>query len=580
MSGGGRRLAAVLIADIAGYTRLVEQDTDATVAAWKAARADVIEPAIAANSGRIVKLTGDGFLAEFPAVQDAVQCSLDMQKQLITSSLNFRMGVNLGDVVDDGHDIHGEGVNIAARIEALAEEGGISISGDVFSQVRNRIDALYTDLGEHQVKHVSHPIRVYSVHHNDSDEKVPKPAQIPGNPSEKASIAILPFDNLSNDPEQEYFADGMTEDIMTALSKNRWLLVSARNSTFVYKGQTVSVRQVANDLGADFVLEGSVRKAGNRVRVSAQLIDASDGNHIWAERYDRDLDDIFEVQDEITATIAARIEPELGAAERVRVQRKAITSLDVWEKYHLGSSLMYQYTKEGNTEAQSLFREVIEADPSFPSAHAGLAYTLFLSSVYFGAEADQVVDEALREAETAVALDDKDANSYFILGRIHLIRREYDLSISDLRTAIDLNPCFATAYCGLGDSLSFSGRMAEAMPHFEEAIRLSPHDPRKWAFLVYGSLALMLLKRYEEAADWATRAIAVPNVTFWAYAQLTAVQSAAGNAELASAAADKLRQKEPQFSAGRFSKQFLFYHEDPTLIEHYRKILLDAGLPE
>jgi Tfp pilus assembly protein PilF len=324
------------------------------------------------------------------------------------------------------------------------------------------------------------------------------------------------------------------------------------------------------DLGADFVLEGSVRKAGNRVRITAQLIDAADGNHLWADRYDRDLDDIFQVQDEITATIAARLEPELGAAERERVRRKPPGSLDAWDTCHLASSLAYQYTKEKNAEAQRLFRQVIETEPSFAAAHAGLAYTLFLSAVYFGTAADDALkNAALQAAETAVSLDDKDANSYFILGRIHLIRREYDLSISDLRTAIDLNPCLATAYCGLGDSLSYSGRMIEAIPQFEEAIRLSPHDPRKWAFLVYGSLALMLLERHEEAAEWATKAMAVPNATFWAHAQLVAVHSSAGNLATARTAANDLLRKEPVFSAQRFAQQLLFYHQDTSQIARY-----------
>jgi tetratricopeptide (TPR) repeat protein len=341
------------------------------------------------------------------------------------------------------------------------------------------------------------------------------------------------------------------------------------------------VRDVARDLGVQYVLEGSVRKAGNRVRITAQLIDALSGSHVWAERYDRELDDIFAVQDEITATIVARIEPELGAAERERVHGKSSRNLDAWDTYHLALSLMYRYTKDGNAEAEQLFRRAIGIAPDFAAAHAGLAYTGFLGAVYFGAEvSDELLDATLEEAKAAVALDDKDAMSYFILGRIHLIRREYDLSISALRNAIDLNPCLATAHCGLGDSLSYSGRMAEAIPQFEEAIRLSPHDPRKWAFLVYGSLALMLLERYDEAADWATKAIAVPNATFWADAQLVAVLSRAGRVQAAQEAAKNLLRAEPEFSAGRFASQFLFYHQDPAQTERYYETLHKAGLPE
>jgi len=587
-----RRLAAIVVADIVGYSRLMEQDETGTLAQLRSLRKEVIDPKIAEHRGRIVKTMGDGYLAEFASVTDAVQHCVETQEAMAERNahksegdrVEFRIGINLGEIIFEGDDIYGTGVNVAARLEALAEPGGIRISGSVYDQIRSILSLGYEDRGEETVKNISTPVRSFSVkfgeqeRSNETDAESAAPIR---KKSEKSTIAVLPFENLSGDSEQEYFADGMTEDIMTALSKNRWLLVSARNSTFAYKGQTVDVRQVAQDLGANFVLEGSVRKAGNRVRVSAQLIDASDGNHLWAERYDRDLDDIFEVQDEITATIAARIEPELGAAARNRVQHETARSLDAWDTYHLASSLVYQYTKEGNREAQRLFRKVIEADPSFAAAHAGLAYTIFLSMIYFGAEMeDALVDEALKSAQRAVALDDKDANSYFILGRIHLIRREYDQSISDLRTAIDLNPCMATAYCGLADSLSYSGRMAEAIPHFEEAIKLSPHDPRKWAFLTYGSLALMLLERYDEAADWATRAIAVPNATFWPYAQLVAVHSITSRVDSANTAAENLLEKEPEFSSHRFAKQFLFYHEDPTQVDRYSNILCSAGLPE
>ncbi len=555
-----------------------------------AVRKELLDPKIAEHRGRIVKTTGDGVLVEYASVTDAVQRCVEVQKAMAERNasvredrrIQFRIGINLGEIIIEGDDIYGTGVNVAARLEALAEPGGVCISSSVYDQIRTILSLCYEDMGEQSVKNISAPVRSFAVRMegmSDAASTVPQPA--PAAKRHKPTIAVLPFENMSGDAEQEYFADGMTEDIMTALSKNRWLLVSARNSCFVYKGQSVDVRQVARDLGADFVLEGSVRKAGNRVRITAQLIGPADGNHLWAERYDRDLDDIFAVQDEITATIAARIEPELGAAERQRVQRQATRKLDAWDTYHLALSIVYRYTKDGNAEAQGLFREAIEIDPGFAAAHAGLAYTMFLSAVYFGAEANEaLLDAALEEAETAVALDDKDASSYFILGRIHLIRREYDLSISDLRTAIDLNPCLATAHCGLGDSLSYSGRMAEAIPHFEEAIRLSPHDPRKWAFLVYGSLALMLLERYDEAADWAIKAIAVPNATFWAYAQLAAVHGRAGHTDEARAAAENLVRKEPAFSSERFARQFLFYHEDPAQIDGYCRTLRQAGLPE
>ena len=301
-----RRLAAILAADVAGYTRLIETDTDGTVEAWQDAREDVIRPRVSDHSGKIVKLTGDGFLVEFPTVQDAVNCAIAMQQGLADSSLNFRMGVNLGDIVDDGEDIHGEGVNLAARLEGLAEPGGIVISGGVYDQVKNRIDADYEDMGLQKVKNVSAPVQAYRVRQQKMDGDAAAPRQgITTEVFDRPAVAVLPFDNMSGDEEQEYFADGITEDIITELAKWGWFPVIARNSTFAYKGQSPDIRKVADELGARYVVEGSVRKSGNRVRITAQLIDAVTGHHVWAERYDRDLTDVFAVQDEITMTAYA-----------------------------------------------------------------------------------------------------------------------------------------------------------------------------------------------------------------------------------------------------------------------------------
>ena len=582
-----RRLAAILVADMVGYSRLMEADEAGTINRQKVLRAELIDPRLGEHGGRIVKTMADGLLVEFASAVDAVKCAVEIQRALAEAQadvadaqrMDYRIGVNLGDIVIEDGDILGDGVNIAARLEGMAEPGGICVSDVVHQSVAGKIDVTFDDLGAQNLKNIVKPIHVHAVRVGDRASAVP--ATSTAIAAGKPTIAVLPFDNMSGDADQEYFADGVTEDLITALSKNRWLLVVARNSTFVYKGQSVDVRRVADDLGAGFVVEGSVRRAGNRVRISAQLIDAASGNHIWAERYDRDLEDIFAVQDEITSTIAARIEPELAAAERQRVQHKSPRSLTAWDSYHLGLSRMYRYTREGTAEAQGLFRAVIEIDPGFAAAHAGLAYTMFLSAVYFGAEPNHaLLDEALREAREAVALDDKDAMSHFILGRVHLIRREYELSIAALETAIELNPCLATAHCGLGDSLAYSGRPAEAVPRFEEAVRLSPHDPRKWAFLVYGSLALLFLERYDEAAEWANKAIQVPNATFWANAQLVAVLSHAGRLDEAGVAAEALRRRNPDFSSRNFAEKILFYVKDPARIAHYREGFRKAGLPD
>jgi adenylate cyclase len=369
-----RRLSAILAADVASYTRLVEQDTDGTVAAWKAACDDIIDPTISEHSGRIVKLTGDGFLVEFQTVQDAVKCAIAMQDGLAEGSLEFRMGINLGDVIDDGKDIHGEGVNIAARIEALAEPGGICISGGVFDQVRNRLDHHFEDLGEHEVKHVSAPVRVYAIRHRDEPTSV-QATKLPLTIPDKPSIVILPFDNLSGDIEQDYFADGMVEDIITGLSRIKWLFVIARNSSFVYKGKSVDVTQVGRELGVRYVLEGSVRKSSNHVRVTGQLIEAESNRHVWADRYDRTLDDIFAIQDELTMSVVAAIEPSLRQAEIERVKRKRPENLDAYDLALRAIPHVYPAMPDGAAMALPLLERAIEKEPDYALAHGFAAWS-------------------------------------------------------------------------------------------------------------------------------------------------------------------------------------------------------------
>ncbi len=332
-----RRLAAILVADMVGYSRLMEADEAGTINRQKTLRAALIDPKLDEHGGRIVKTTGDGLLVEFASAVDAVTCAVELQRALAEAQaevadaqrMDYRIGVNLGDIVIEDGDILGDGVNIAARLEALAEPGGICVSDVVRQSVAGKVDVTFDPLGARKLKNIVKPVQVHAVRVGDraSAARAASTAITAGKPC----IAVMPFDNMSGDADQAYFADGVTEDLITALSKNRWLLVVARNSTFVYKGKSADVRRVAADLGAGFVVEGSVRKAGNRVRISAQLIDAASGNHIWAERYDRDLEDIFAVQDEISATIAARIEPELGAAERQRVRHKPPRSLTAWD---------------------------------------------------------------------------------------------------------------------------------------------------------------------------------------------------------------------------------------------------------
>jgi adenylate cyclase len=389
-----RRLAAILAADVAGYSRLMGVDEEGTLARLKALRADLIDPAIAGHHGRIVKTTGDGMLVEFASVVDAMRCATVWQRSMSErpaaqprdSHIEWRIGVNLGDIIVDDDDIFGDGVNVAARLEAMAEPGGICVSGAAHDQVRDKLDIEFEDMGEQSLKNIARPVRAYRIS-PPVDAKAATPRAAPQAPlplPDKPSIAVLPFQNISGDPEQEYFADGMVEEIITALSRIRWFFVIARNSTFTYKGHAVDVKQVGRELGVRYVLEGSVRKSSNRIRVTAQLVEAATGNHVWAERYDRDLADIFAVQDEITERVVAAIEPELYAAEQVRSQNKPPDRLDAWECVIRALSCIGLGTRDKTTEAEGLCRRAIAIAPDYGRAHSLLAWALLRRTTWSG----------------------------------------------------------------------------------------------------------------------------------------------------------------------------------------------------
>ncbi len=508
-----RKLSAILSADVKGYSRLMGEDELGTVRTLEAYR-EMISEAIRNYSGRVVDSPGDNILAEFASVVDAVECAVEIQKELKAKNeelpedrwMEFRIGINLGDVIEEGERIYGDGVNIAARIEGLVEGAGICISRNVYDQVKNKLSLKYEYLGEHTVKNIVEPVRVYRIL-MEPDVAVPEESRPPELP-DKPSIAVLPFANLSGDPEQEYFADGIAEDIITALSRFRWFFVIARNSSFTYKGKTVDVKDVAQDLGVRYVLEGSVRKAGNRVRITAQLIDAPTGHHVWAERYDRDLNDIFAVQDEITESIVTSVGPEFLSAEMQRAQRKDVRSLDAWD-YVMRAALHHsRYSKEDVAEAQRLLRKAIELDPLNAGGFCLLAFT-HLMQVQFGwsESADQSIQEAAKAAQSAVAIDDRDAWAHTALGLVDLISRRYDDAIRRLERAIDLNVNLANAYGGLGQALALAGEYEAAVIQINKAVRLSPHDP----FIVYWfghlGLAAFVDERYEDACEWGLKAV-------------------------------------------------------------------------
>ncbi|MBW3566622.1 MAG: winged helix-turn-helix domain-containing protein [Proteobacteria bacterium] len=393
-------------------------------------------------------------------------------------------------------------------------------------------------------------------------------------------IAVLPFANLSDDTEQEYFSDAITTDIVASLSKYRWLDLIARSSTRDYKGKPVDLRQLAHDLGTTYVIEGSVRRAGSRIRVTAQLHDASTGINLWSDRYDRGLEDVFAVQDEITAMIAARLEPEIGLAERQKVLRAGSRDLHAWDCYHLGISHFFRFTSEGNREAQRLLQQSRELDPDFGEAHAWWAYAVVLGMVYWDTEpSDDLLDQALAATRRALELDDRNAVFYALKARVQLARGEYDSAIAENEVAITLNPSFAAAHCGLADSFAYEGRYEEAIEGFQRAIDLSPNDPQRWAFLTYGALALIFKGDYETAIQWADRAHLIPNCQYWTTAHKAVALALLDRRDEARKVVKRLREDKPEFSR-EFARKKLFYLKRPEQLQRYLDALEKAGVPE
>jgi adenylate cyclase len=454
---------------------------------------------IAEHHGRIVKTTGDGLLAEFQSVVDAVRSAAAWQAAVAADShLAWRIGVHQGDIVAEDGDIFGDGVNVAARLEALAEPGGICISGRVQEDAVGRLDLAFEDIGEQNLKNIARPVRAYRV-------RTAAHAAAPAMPAlalpDKPSIAVLPFQNMSGEPEQEYFADGMVEEIITALSRIRWLFVIARNSTFTYKGQPVDVKKVGHELGVRYVLEGSVRRGGQHVRVTAQLIDTTSGAHLWADRFDRGLSDIFAVQDEITASVAGVIEPALAEAEQQRVLRKPPERLDAWEAYQRGLWHFYKYAAEENKIALGFFRQAIALDHDFAPGHHGYALALQWDIWHFSERPlSEVQGTPREEARIAVLLDDKDAMAHAVHAHMLLWGSEWEAAIAEARTAHLLNPNSAFVISMLGCVLGFGGYREEALDRLQQAMRASPHDPLTWLWMNWVATVQLYSRDFEAAA--------------------------------------------------------------------------------
>jgi TolB-like protein/class 3 adenylate cyclase/lipoprotein NlpI len=400
----------------------------------------------------------------------------------------------------------------------------------------------------------------------------------PDKAASKPCIAILPFVNLNMDKAENYFADGITEDIIIALSKNRWLTVVARNSSFSFRDSTDSIKSIGRQLSTNYIVTGSVRKAGTRVRVTIQVVDAETEESVWSERFDRDMIDIFELQDEITDVLSSRIESELGLSEQRKSARRQKKNMGAWDLYQLGVAKFYKFTHDDNLSCQDLLRQSLELDPEFASAHSRLAYAIVLSMVYFDVLPDtELLDEALEFAKKSIQLDEQDANGYFTLGRVHLARCEYDQAIEALEYALELNPCLAVTYCGLGDSLAYEGRLDEAIEQFDTAIRLSPHDPFRWAFYSYRSLAHLFREEFDDAVHWARKSLQIPNAQYWAQAHLVSALGHAGKLVQAEQALAQLKEMKPEFSI-EFAHEHLFYLKSVDQIKIYMEGLKMAGL--
>jgi TolB-like protein/class 3 adenylate cyclase/tetratricopeptide (TPR) repeat protein len=577
-----RRLAAILAADIAGYSRLMGNDEEGTLAALKACRHELMDPKIAEHRGRIVKTTGDGALVEFGSAVDAARCAIEIQRTMAKRNaaipqarrVEFRIGINVGDIIFDEGDIYGDGVNIAARVESLASPGAICLSEDAYKQIKGKVELDVSDLGEQQLKNIAQPVRVYSVRLDGAPER--PVLALP----DKPSIAVLAFQNMSGDPEQEYFVDGMAEDIITALSRMRWLFVIARNSSFVYKGRAVDLKQVGRELGVRYVLEGSVRKAGSRVRITGQLIDTATGAHLWADRFDGMLEDVFDLQDQVTTNVVGAIAPTLERAEIERAKRKPTESLDAYDYFLRGMANVHQWTSDANDEALRMFRTAIELDPDFASAYgmAAWCYTWRWINRWTINRAQETA-EATRLARRAVDLGTDDAVALCMGGyALAFVAHDLDGGAALIDHALSMNPNLAWGWHSSGWVRDFLGEPEVAIKHLEHGMRLSPLDP--FVFRAYAGLACahLLAGRYDESSLWAERALQRRPNLLVAIRESAASNALAGRLLEAQKAMAQLRQFDPELRISNLADWLPV--RQPQDIARYEEGLRKAGLPE
>src|SRR6478735_1163793 len=555
-----RRLAAILAADIAGYSTLMGSDEARTVSDLKGHQA-VVLPMVSEFGGRVIDTAGDGILAEFPSVLNAVECAVAIQRKMVERNtaieperrMEFRIGINLGDVIYDNDRIFGDGVNVAARLEGIAEPGSICVSGKVHEEIRAKIGLPYEDLGDKQLKNIAEPVRVYGIRLDRAPRRTV--LALP----DKPSIAVLPFQNMSGDPEQEYFSDGMTEDLITDLSKVSGLFVIARNSSFAYKGRSVNVQEIGRDLGVRFVLEGSVRKAGNRVRITAQLIDAGSGGHLWAERFDRDLTDIFSTRD-----------------EEQRLRRHGTGNVEAYESWLRARELLTRGTRESVAQSRVMYRRAIEIDLNFARPHAGLALAAISEYVSgWAPDPAQALDEAERWARRAVELSDQEPVSHLALGAVLLWRRDHEGALAESRRMMALDPNFAQGYSATGLALMYAGRAAEALEPIAMAMRLDPLYPSM--VLHFLAQANFSLGKYEIAAQQLVDRIARTPGTDASRMLLASCYGHLGRAEDARAAWVELLEVNPDFSLMQRAR--VLPYKNAGDFQRIAEGLAKAGLP-
>jgi len=577
-----RRLAAIFAADVAGYSRLIGADEEGTLARLKAHRRELIDPTIAEHQGRIVKTTGDGVLAEFASPVKAVRCAIDVQYGMAERNagvpegqrIEFRIGINLGDVVveDDG-DLYGDGVNVAARLENIAEPGAVYISRTVRDFVDGTPELVLEDLGERELKNIARLVQVFRI---APPQAVGAAQAGPPAVPHKPSIAVLPFTNMSGDAEQEYFSDGISEDLITDLSKISGLFIIARNSTFAYKGRSVKVQEIGRDLGVRFVLEGSIRKAGNRVRITAQLIDAGSGGHLWAERFDRELTDIFATQDEVVEKIVAALAVNLTQGEAQRLRRRGTASVEAYETWLRARELLSRSMREAIAQAKAMYRRAIEIDPNFAAPHAGLSLATISEYVSdWAADPEEALDEAERWARRALELDDQEPVSHMALGNVMLWRRNHEGALAEFGRMIALDPNFAQGHSATGLALMYAGRAAEALEAFAIAKRLDPHSPS--IVLHFVAQANFSLGRYEAAAEHLLERIARTPATDSSRMLLAACYGHRGRVDEARAAWAELLKINPDFSLAQRAR--VLPYKEPRDFQRIAEGLAKAGLP-